>query len=156
MDSTLTPSSDLYSLGCVLFAVHMNGKPPFQTRGSMSTLRENAEGPLTRKNWASGSKWERCSAEVKGRSCSARLPSRQSVTDFFIFFRSATTSVDTEPESASLTRVPSLSSILLITCHQHPKLPRPDRIRLETTRGKSDLPKRSSEGPTDLFGPSET
>lgn len=62
----MTPSSDLYSLGCVLFAVHMGGKPPFQNRGSMSSLRENAEGPLVRRTYASGSKWDRCSSEVKG------------------------------------------------------------------------------------------
>jgi len=32
----------------------------------MSSLRENAEGPLVTRTWASGSKWERCSSEVKG------------------------------------------------------------------------------------------
>lgn len=68
LDSMLTPASDLYSLGGILFAVHMGGKPPFQNRGSMSTLRDNAEGSLVRRDWASGSKWERCSAELRGES----------------------------------------------------------------------------------------
>ncbi|WRT65846.1 uncharacterized protein IL334_002797 [Kwoniella shivajii] len=65
LDSTLTPSSDLYSLGCLLYAVHMGGKPPFQNRGSMQSLRDNAEGSLVRKEWMSGSKWDRCSSELK-------------------------------------------------------------------------------------------
>lgn len=66
LDSTMTPSNDLYSLGCVLFAVHMGGKPPFQNRGSMQSLRENAEGSLARRDWMNGSKWERCSGELRG------------------------------------------------------------------------------------------
>ncbi|WWC68467.1 uncharacterized protein I206_102395 [Kwoniella pini CBS 10737] len=65
LDSQLTPSSDLYSLGCLLYAVHMGGKPPFQNRGSMQILRDNIEGSLIRKDWMSGSKWERCSPELK-------------------------------------------------------------------------------------------
>ncbi|KAK8865734.1 hypothetical protein IAR55_000880 [Kwoniella newhampshirensis] len=65
LDSTLTPSSDLYSLGCLLYAVHMGGKPPFQNRGSMQSLRDNAEGSLIRREWMSGSKWEQCSPELK-------------------------------------------------------------------------------------------
>ncbi|WWC60474.1 uncharacterized protein I303_103047 [Kwoniella dejecticola CBS 10117] len=65
LDSQLTPSSDLYSLGCLLYAVHMGGKPPFQNRGSMQSLRDNAEGSLVREEWISGSKWERCGPELK-------------------------------------------------------------------------------------------
>ncbi|WVW80312.1 hypothetical protein I302_102291 [Kwoniella bestiolae CBS 10118] len=65
LDSQLTPSSDLYSLGCLLYAVHMGGKPPFQNRGSMQSLRQNVEGSLARREWMSGSKWERCSSELK-------------------------------------------------------------------------------------------
>ncbi|WVR05700.1 hypothetical protein IAU60_002724 [Kwoniella sp. DSM 27419] len=65
LDSVLTPASDLYSLGCLLFAVHMGGKPPFLNRGSMQSLRDHADGSLVRKEWMSGSWWERCSAELK-------------------------------------------------------------------------------------------
>lgn len=66
LDSTMTPANDLYSLGCVLYAVHMGGRPPFLNRGSMQSLREHVEGSLVRRDWASGSKWERCSSELKG------------------------------------------------------------------------------------------
>ncbi|WVO13150.1 hypothetical protein L204_100762 [Cryptococcus depauperatus] len=65
LDSSLNPSNDLYSIGCVLYAVHMGGKPPFMNRGSMQSLRENAEGKLMTREWASGSRWERCSSELK-------------------------------------------------------------------------------------------
>lgn len=74
LDSTLTPANDLYSLGCVLYAVHMGGRPPFQNRGSMQSLRDHVEGSLVRRDWASGSKWERCSSELKGTARSRSLP----------------------------------------------------------------------------------
>ncbi len=67
----MTPANDLYSLGCVLYAVHMGGQPPFVNRASMQSLRDQAEGSLVRRDWASGSKWERCSSELKGASLSA-------------------------------------------------------------------------------------
>jgi serine/threonine protein kinase len=62
----LSPSNDLYSLGCVLYAVHMGGKPPFEIGTFMSSLRDFAEGSLVRRDWMSGPKWERQSAELKG------------------------------------------------------------------------------------------
>ncbi|KAL7423640.1 Protein kinase domain-containing protein ppk32 [Cryptotrichosporon argae] len=65
LDSSMTPAADLYALGCVLYAVHMGGRPPFSNRGSMGTLRDNAEGPLVRREYARGSRWERCSSELK-------------------------------------------------------------------------------------------
>lgn len=67
LDSTLSPANDLYSLGCVLYAVHMGGRPPFRNRGSMQSLRENCEGSLVRREWARGSKWDRCSSELRGK-----------------------------------------------------------------------------------------
>ncbi|ORX34162.1 kinase-like domain-containing protein [Kockovaella imperatae] len=65
LDYTLTPSNDLYSLGCVLYAVHMGGRPPFRNHGSMQSLRDNAEGSLFRKDWMNVSRWNRCSAELR-------------------------------------------------------------------------------------------
>ncbi|KIR56109.1 SCY1 protein kinase [Cryptococcus gattii Ru294] len=65
LDSTLSTSNDLYSLGCILYAVHMGGKPPFTNRGSMQNLKDNAESKLLRRAWASGPRWERCSSELK-------------------------------------------------------------------------------------------
>ena len=69
LESTLSPANDLYSLGCVLFAVHMGGRPPFRNHGSMQSLRDNAEGSLARREWMTGSKWQKCSAELRGQLC---------------------------------------------------------------------------------------
>lgn len=66
IDSQLAPANDLYSLGCVLYAVHMGGRAPFSNRNSLQSLRENADGPLGRREYARGQKWERCSNELKG------------------------------------------------------------------------------------------
>ena len=68
----MTPANDLYSLGCVLYAAHMGGRPPFQNRGSMQSLRDHVEGSLVRREWTSGSKWERCSSELKGTLSTGR------------------------------------------------------------------------------------
>ncbi|CAE6465506.1 unnamed protein product [Rhizoctonia solani] len=42
IDERIETGSDMYSLGCLVFSVHMKGKTPFSTHGSMNTLRENA------------------------------------------------------------------------------------------------------------------
>ncbi|KAL0567575.1 Protein kinase domain-containing protein ppk32 [Marasmius crinis-equi] len=42
LDEVLSTSSDLYSLGCIIYAVHCKGSPPFKTHGSLSGLRDNA------------------------------------------------------------------------------------------------------------------
>jgi SCY1-like protein 2 len=41
-DKPVSTSSDLYSLGCVVYAVHCKGNPPFKHHGSMSSLRDVA------------------------------------------------------------------------------------------------------------------
>ncbi|EAU88393.1 other/SCY1 protein kinase [Coprinopsis cinerea okayama7 len=46
LDEQLLTSSDMYSLGCVVYAVHSKGNPPFKNHGSLSNLRENAGKPL--------------------------------------------------------------------------------------------------------------
>ncbi|KAI0721613.1 other/SCY1 protein kinase [Cerioporus squamosus] len=47
LDEVLDPASDMYSLGCLIYAVHCKGNPPFKNHGSLSSLRENAGKPLT-------------------------------------------------------------------------------------------------------------
>ncbi|KAL1669341.1 kinase-like domain-containing protein [Schizophyllum commune] len=46
LDEQLLTASDMYSLGCLLYAVHCKGSPPFKTRGSLSGLRDNAGKPI--------------------------------------------------------------------------------------------------------------
>lgn len=47
LDELLLTASDMYSLGCVIYAVHCKGKRPFETRGLIHHLRENAGKPLS-------------------------------------------------------------------------------------------------------------
>lgn len=47
LDEVLDPASDMYSLGCLMHAVHCKGNPPFKNHGSIGSLRENAGKPLT-------------------------------------------------------------------------------------------------------------
>ncbi|QRV75342.1 SCY1-like protein 2 [Ceratobasidium sp. AG-Ba] len=42
IDEKVETASDMYSLGCLVYAVHMKGRTPFSNHGSMNTLRENA------------------------------------------------------------------------------------------------------------------
>ncbi|RPD65977.1 other/SCY1 protein kinase [Lentinus tigrinus ALCF2SS1-7] len=46
LDEVLDPASDMYSLGCLIYAVHCKGNPPFKNHGSLSSVRENAGKPL--------------------------------------------------------------------------------------------------------------
>ncbi|KAI0781099.1 kinase-like protein [Trametes elegans] len=47
LDEVLDPASDMYSLGCLIYAVHCKGNPPFKNHGSLSSVRANAGKPLT-------------------------------------------------------------------------------------------------------------
>jgi SCY1-like protein 2 len=45
LDEQINVASDMYALGCVLYAVHCKGNPPFKTHGSLGAIRENAGRP---------------------------------------------------------------------------------------------------------------
>lgn len=47
LDEALNTASDMYSLGCLIYAVHCKGDPPFKTHGSLGGLRDSAGRPLT-------------------------------------------------------------------------------------------------------------
>ncbi|KAI0094049.1 other/SCY1 protein kinase [Irpex rosettiformis] len=42
LDEVLDPASDIYSLGCLVYAVHCKGIPPWKNHGSLGGVRENA------------------------------------------------------------------------------------------------------------------
>jgi SCY1-like protein 2 len=42
LDEILVTASDMYSLGCLIYAVHCKGQPPFKTHDSLGGLRETA------------------------------------------------------------------------------------------------------------------
>ena len=46
LDEVLVTASDMFSLGCVIYAVHCKGRTPFKTHGSLAGLRDNAGKPL--------------------------------------------------------------------------------------------------------------
>ncbi|KAG8934229.1 hypothetical protein FRC01_004309 [Tulasnella sp. 417] len=41
LEEQITPASDFYSLGCIIYAVHAKGEPPFRNRGNLGTVRSN-------------------------------------------------------------------------------------------------------------------
>ncbi|KAN0063348.1 Protein kinase domain-containing protein ppk32 [Thecaphora frezii] len=43
LDEKLQPENDLYSLGCIVYAVHNRGNPPFRNRNSLTNLRQHAD-----------------------------------------------------------------------------------------------------------------
>ena len=36
----------MYSLGCVIYSVHLKGEPPFKNFGNLGSVREHAGKPL--------------------------------------------------------------------------------------------------------------
>ncbi|KAG6833472.1 hypothetical protein H0H87_006044 [Tephrocybe sp. NHM501043] len=47
LDEQLLTASDMYSLGCVIYAVHCKSKTPYKTHGSLGGLREHAGKPIS-------------------------------------------------------------------------------------------------------------
>ena len=132
MDSMLTPASDLYSLGCVLYAIHLDGKPPVQTHNSMQTLRTFFEGSL---DFKSRSQWHRLPAEVQGTPLSLIALTRRSHIP--------------TPYSPPIQQIePGLSPIavvLLIARNQYPQLPRSSHVRVKTEGRESHVPAWSGQ-----------
>jgi SCY1-like protein 2 len=46
LDSQIIPASDMYALGCLLYAVHSKGTPPFRNHGSIGSLRSNVDNVI--------------------------------------------------------------------------------------------------------------
>ncbi|KAF8163106.1 other/SCY1 protein kinase [Crassisporium funariophilum] len=46
LDEQLVTSSDMYSLGCLVYSVHCKGSPPYKTHGSLGGLRDNVSKPI--------------------------------------------------------------------------------------------------------------
>jgi hypothetical protein len=127
--------------------VHMGGRPPFANGNSMSSLRDHAEGSLVRRDWASGSRWERCSSELRGgfgSNGSGLRPESKKQTSM-----ARGDSLTIQPP---LTRLAPIPLVLLLPGHLDPQLPRSHDVRLETTRGEGDFPPRTGQGVTDIFG----
>lgn len=55
----------MYSLGCVIYAVHCKGNPPFKLHGSLAGLREHAGRPPLN--------MERLDIDLQGACCVYRL-----------------------------------------------------------------------------------
>jgi SCY1-like protein 2 len=47
LDEVLNTASDMYSLGCLICAVHLKGNPPFKNFGNLASVREHAGRPLS-------------------------------------------------------------------------------------------------------------
>ncbi|GAA5985753.1 hypothetical protein JCM10908_007097 [Rhodotorula pacifica] len=60
------PSNDLYSLGCILHAIHTHSGPPFSNRNSLQNLRSNIEEGLSSQNQALlASQWRKLPSDVQ-------------------------------------------------------------------------------------------
>lgn len=55
----------MFSLGCLLYAVHLGGRPPFRTHNSLQGLRECVERELVTGRWKGGAKWAESSNDLK-------------------------------------------------------------------------------------------
>lgn len=82
----------------------------------MQSLRDNAEGGLVRKEWAGGSKWERCSQELKGQSTTSLSPAPgRKLTGSDLLPRLLTRHPSNRLSLASLPSHPFFSSLAIST-----------------------------------------
>lgn len=65
LDQKLEPANDMYALGCLIYAVHSKGEPPFRNRNSLQNVRQNAEQLSTVVN---SSSWTRLGRECLSKS----------------------------------------------------------------------------------------
>lgn len=63
LDEKMEPANDMYSLGCIIFAVHSRGDPPFRNRNSLTNVRQNADQLST---VAGSPSWSRLGNDVVG------------------------------------------------------------------------------------------
>lgn len=84
LDEQLSTSSDLYSLGCVIYAVHLGGRPPFQNKNSLSTLRTNMDR-LQRREMGNPVAWNRLGNDLKGPFLLSFLFCIRSEANFAVF-----------------------------------------------------------------------
>ena len=63
VDQKLEPANDMYALGCLIYAVHSKGEPPFRNRNSLQNVRQNADNLST---VAGSASWSRL-----GRECTS-------------------------------------------------------------------------------------
>lgn len=61
LDEKREPANDMYSLGCIVYAVHSRGDPPFRNRNSLSNLRNNVDRLATMQG---SSEWSRLGRDV--------------------------------------------------------------------------------------------
>lgn len=66
LDESLLPANDMYSLGCVLHAIHTKSGPPFSNHGSLQSLRDNMENITSIR-----AGWHRFGDEVQGMATRA-------------------------------------------------------------------------------------
>lgn len=81
------PSNDLYSLGCILHAIHTHSGPPFSNRNSLSNLRTNIEEGLSHNLIAS--QWRKLADDVREvlASLVTRYPNKRLTAKQFLASR---------------------------------------------------------------------
>lgn len=82
MDEQVTATSDLYALGCILYAVHLGGRPPFSSHNSLSTIRQNVDR-LARGEIGNSVAFARLTPDLKGASVALSLRASQNLPDLF-------------------------------------------------------------------------
>lgn len=64
LDENLDPSNDMYALGCLMYAAHNKGEPPFRNRNSLQNIRYNADQLST---IAGSPSWQRMNKDLISR-----------------------------------------------------------------------------------------
>ena len=106
LDEVLDPASDMYSLGCLMYAVHCKGNPPFKNHGSLGAVRDNAGKSLTG--------LDRLDADLRGEVFFTLLPRALTIC------RATQITHNAPPTKSPFPNYTPVTSVLLLSPHLHP------------------------------------
>jgi serine/threonine protein kinase len=145
LDEQLTTASDMYALGCLIYAVHCKGNPPFSNHGSLSGLRDNAGKSVT------GT--EHLDADLRGQLHGILYPfiARRRADALGPFSPSLFTYHTTASRSSQPQHITNIS-VFLLSASLHPQLFGSIYFRVQDSRRKNSIHERPFWCSPKVFG----
>ena len=132
----------MYSLGCLVYAVHCKGSAPFKNHGSLGGLRDNSSKPLPG--------MERLDTDLQG-SCFSPLSLQAFTYCYCAILRSASLVNHPTSRFPTHTRNPPITFLLFLSPHFHLELSGSLQLHCENARRKNFVYERTNRRSGQIF-----